>query len=116
MAFYICLATHMIIRKMRQLFLANSMSSWRHIGMKDKNKNGIGISFGINGIKEAWKRELNFRIYIIVAAFVIGACIIFPVTTLEILIIFIMIYIVLITELMNSIVERLIDYLQPEWH
>lgn len=101
---------------MRQLCLANRMPSWRHIVLNDENKNGIGLSFAINGIKEAWKRELNFRIHIIVAAFVIGACIIFPLTTLEILIIFIMIYIVLITELMNSIVERLIDYLQPEWH
>src|SRR5699024_10720419 len=106
MAFYICLATHMIIRKMRQLCLAISMPSWRHIVLNDVNKYLIGMSFTINGIKEAWKRELNLRFHIIVAGFVIGACIIFPVTTLEFLIIFIMIYIVLITELMNSIVER----------
>src|SRR5699024_10675121 len=96
--------------------LANRMPSWRHIVLNDKNKNGIGLSFAINGIKAAWKRELNLRIHIIVAAFVVGACIIFPLTTLEILIIFIMIYIVLITELMNSIVERLLDYFQADWH
>src|SRR5699024_10010468 len=112
MAFYICLATHMIIRKMRQLCLANRMPSWRHIVLNDKYKNGIGLSFAINGIKEAWKRELNFRIHIIVAAFVIGACIIFPLTTLEILIIFI--NSVDITDMMNSIVDKLMDYLQPE--
>src|SRR5699024_1663677 len=106
MAFYICLATHMIIRKMRQLCLANRMPSWRHIVLNDKNKNGIGVSIAISAIEGAWKRELNCRIRIIVAAFVIGAFIIFPLTTLEILIIFIMIYIVLITELMNNIVER----------
>src|SRR5699024_12372567 len=99
---------------MMNILLKNRISSRMNIVMNDKNKNCIGLSFAINGIKEAWKRELNFRIHIIVAAFVIGACIIFPLTTLEILIIFIMIYIVLITELMNSIVERLIDYLQPE--
>src|SRR5699024_10081022 len=68
------------------VMFGNRMPSWRHIVLNDKNKNGIGLSFAINGIKEAWKRELNFRIHIIVAAFVIGACIIFPLTTLEILI------------------------------
>lgn len=84
--------------------------------MSDNKKRGIGLSYAVNGVKEAWKRERNFRIHLIIAALVIGACIYFPLSSMEWAVILIMIHIVFITELMNSIVERLIDYLQPAWH
>ena len=84
--------------------------------MKDKPKKGIGLQFALNGLIEAWKRERNFRIHVTVAVFVIAAGIYFHVSFMEWAILIIMIHIVIMTELLNSIIERLIDYLQPEWH
>lgn len=60
--------------------------------------------------------ERNFRIHLLIAVLVIGCGLFFQLSLSEWIIIIIAIFIVLCAELMNSIVERLIDYLKPEIH
>lgn len=83
--------------------------------MKDKKK-GIGLEYAINGLKEAFVRERNFRIHLTVALLVICFSFIFGLSTIEWMIILMMIHIVLIAELINSLFERIIDYIKPEFH
>ena len=83
--------------------------------MKD-NKKGIGLEFALNGLKEAFIRERNFRIHLFIAFIVICFSIYFRLTALEWMIVLMMIHIVLIAELVNSLIERIIDYVKPEIH
>jgi len=84
--------------------------------LKDKKKGIIGLSFALNGLKEAFIRERNFRIHLIIAIIVICFSIYFRLSVVEWMIVSILISFVLITELMNSLIERIIDYLKPEYH
>lgn len=84
--------------------------------MKGKKKSGIGLSYAINGIAEAIKRERNFRIHLWIALIVVIAGIYVRLSSLEWIFIIIAIHMVLITELINSVIERIIDYLRPEYH
>lgn len=84
--------------------------------MKDKKKNGIGLRYALNGLKEAFVREKNFRIHVSIAILVIITSAIFRLNQLEWVIILTFIHFVLIAELVNSVIERLIDYIKPELH
>lgn len=86
--------------------------------MKGKNKKRglIGLEYALNGLKEAFKRERNFRIHLFVTVIVIGFCIYYNLTAIEWMFIIIMIQIVLIAELVNSLMERIIDYIKPDYH
>jgi diacylglycerol kinase len=85
------------------------------LALKDK-KNSIGFSFAWNGLREAAKLERNFRIHLIFAVCVIIAGILFQLTRLEWAIIILVIGFVLVMELMNSVIEKIIDYVKPEIH
>lgn len=85
--------------------------------MNGKNKKrGIGLKYALNGLKEAFVREKNFRIHIIATIVVIGVSFYFKLTLYEWLFIIFAIQTVLIAELVNSLMERIIDYLKPEYH
>lgn len=85
--------------------------------MKDKKKkHGIGLKYAINGINEAFRRERNFRIHLFIACLVIICGFLFHLALLEWIIIILLIQFVLMTELINSIVERIIDYVKPDYH
>lgn len=88
----------------------------RNLDLKGKRKKGIGLAFALNGFKEAFMRERNFRIHLIVAFFVICFSVYFRLSVTEWIIIIMMIHIVLIAELVNSLFERMIDYVKPELH
>lgn len=79
-------------------------------------KRGIGLKFAMNGIKEAFVRERNFRIHLVIATIVICCGLIIKLSIYEWITIIIAIFIVLLAELVNSVIERLIDYLKPEIH
>lgn len=85
--------------------------------MKGKKKKGIiGLTYALNGLKEAFLRERNFRIHLYITVIVICFSIFFRLSLMEWMFILIMIHIVLICELINSLMERLIDYVKPEYH
>lgn len=79
-------------------------------------KRGIGLKYAINGLKEAFTYERNFRIHLIISCFVIIVSVFLKLTQVEWIIILLAIFMVLIMELINSVIERIIDYVKPEQH
>lgn len=84
--------------------------------MGENKKRGIGLQFALNGLKEAYRKERNFRIHLYIAIIVILFSIYFRLSKMEWIIILLMIHLVLVAELVNSLIERVIDYIKPELH
>ncbi|HLR73535.1 MAG TPA: diacylglycerol kinase family protein [Pseudogracilibacillus sp.] len=84
--------------------------------MKDKKKTSIGFRYAFNGIKEAFLRERNFRIHLYITSIVLILSFYFQLNVTEWILILIAIYFVLVMELVNSLFERIIDYIKPEYH
>lgn len=84
--------------------------------MKDKQKTSIGFRFAFNGIKEAFIKERNFRIHLYITSIVLILSFYVQLNMMEWLFIIIAIYFVLVMELVNSLFERIIDYIKPEYH
>lgn len=77
----------------------------------------------INSFKYAWKglsyaarHEQNFRLQLLASVFIIFATFFFGIRALEAVAIILMALIVLILELLNTVVEKFIDLLQPRLH
>lgn len=83
--------------------------------MKGKKK-GIGLIYALNGIKEAFLQEKNFRIHVSVTVVVLLASVYFQIKLHEWIFIMMAIALVWTTELTNSAIERIIDYVKPEIH
>ena len=86
--------------------------------MKDKKNNKFKSSLkcAIRGLKYVLRNERNFRIELIVAIFVIFSAIIFRIKNWEFIVVIFLITWVLVTELMNTVVERVVDILEPRVH
>lgn len=84
--------------------------------MKENKKRGIGLSFAWNGVKQAFVYERNFRIHLLVAVIVILLGCLCRISPIEWLTLTMIIVIVLALELVNSVCERIIDYVKPEIH
>ncbi|WP_249871065.1 diacylglycerol kinase family protein [Oceanobacillus saliphilus] len=85
--------------------------------MKDKRKRRhIGFTYAWNGIKEIIKTERNFRIHLAAAIVTIATGLYFRLTNIEWAIIVLTIGLVLMAEVTNSTIEKMIDYLRPEIH
>ena len=69
-----------------------------------------------NGLKYAISYERNFQIEIAIAAFVIASIFILGVKNWEAIVLILMIMWVMITELTNTVVERVVDILKPRLH
>ena len=65
------------------------------------------------GLVLGWKTERNFRVHIVAAILVIFACLFFPLSKVERLVLLIVVMFVLVLELLNSCVERVVDLLKP---
>ena len=70
----------------------------------------------MRGISFAFKNERNFRIEIYIAFFVIAALYIFKATLTQSAVVVTMIFLVLMIELMNTAIERVVDILKPRKH
>ncbi len=68
------------------------------------------------GITFTFKNERNFRIEIFVALLVIVALIALQATLTQVAIVMTMIFLVLMIELMNTALERVVDILKPRKH
>jgi len=86
-----------------------------NLALKDKKK-FIGFSFAWNGLREAAKLEKNFRIHLIFTVIVIIAGFLFKLSLLEWALIILVIGFVLAAELINTVIEKMIDYMKPELH
>ncbi|MBI5401362.1 diacylglycerol kinase family protein [Candidatus Wolfebacteria bacterium] len=77
-----------------------------------KFTNGFKAAF--HGIKETLKQERNFKFMIIIAVVVIFLMFYFPTTKDEKVALLIAAFSVLTLELMNSTIERIMNFLHPE--
>lgn len=79
-----------------------------------ENKQGIGLKYAFEGLIIACKQEMNFRIHLFMTVIVIIVSLFLQINMYEWLFVLFAISFVIITELINSVIERLIDYLKPE--
>ena len=70
----------------------------------------------INGFKDVLVFEHTFRVMVIAAVLVIGLMLYFPTTRAEKAILLVIIFMVLVLELVNSVVERIMDVVHPGEH
>jgi diacylglycerol kinase len=70
--------------------------------------------FALNGLKTAWKEELNFRIEIFVGIVVVFCILFFKFSFIETTFSVIAIIMVLISEILNTAMEDLCNKVQPE--
>ena len=73
------------------------------------------FKYAINGLKEILVREKNFRLMALIALVVIITMFYFPTNYLDKAILLTMIFSVLILELINNVIERVMDFLQPQY-
>jgi diacylglycerol kinase len=83
--------------------------------LKGKKRN-IGFQFAWSGLRSAFKTERNFTIHIFCAGFVVLAGFLLGMNKIEWMILILTINAVLVSELFNTAIETLIDYLKPEVH
>lgn len=69
-----------------------------------------------NGFKDVMVFEHVFRTMILIAAIVVAAMFYFPTSRIEKEIVLVMIFAVLLIELVNSVVERIMDFIHPGEH
>lgn len=74
------------------------------------------FSHAIDGLAYAVQREKNFRIELVCAFFVLVLIFVFKVKNWEAVVLILMIMWVLITELTNTVLERVVDMLKPKIH
>lgn len=87
--------------------------------MKESNKFSIrkrvkSFSFAFKGLKNLLKFEHNARIHLAAAIFVILLGIVFKVDTTEWISLTIVIGLVILSELFNTAIEKLADFVEPE--
>lgn len=69
----------------------------------------------IRGLEHTWERDLNFRIEIFIAVGVVGAMMILPLSGTERAILILIMALVLSLEITNSVFERFIDLVHPQF-
>ncbi|MEJ8766267.1 MULTISPECIES: diacylglycerol kinase family protein [unclassified Oceanobacillus] len=85
------------------------------LALKDK-RGKVGFHHAFAGIRAVFKSEWNFRFHVSTMVLVLAAGLLFELSQLEWALIIIVIGLVLLTELLNTAIEKLIDYLRPEIH
>lgn len=74
------------------------------------------LSHAVDGLVYAIQRERNFRIELVIAFFVLVFIFVFKVKSWEAIVLILMIMWVLIAELSNTVLERIVDILKPRIH
>ena len=84
--------------------------------MKDiKKKRMPGFKFAIAGLFSAFKSEKNFRFHIILMILIVLAGFFLNISKTEWLFIIVSIAFVLMSELVNTSIELLVDFISPEY-
>ncbi|MCT2537596.1 diacylglycerol kinase family protein [Aquibacillus koreensis] len=86
------------------------------LDFQEFNKRRIAFSCALNGIRQALKSEMNLKIHVSVAFIVIIMAYAFRVSLLEWVVLFLTIGSVIAFELMNTAIEKAMDFLAPDFH
>ncbi|MGP4042407.1 diacylglycerol kinase [Gracilibacillus sp. D59] len=81
---------------------------------RGKNKLHFGLRYALNGLKVAIGTERNVAIHIIAAIIVFIAGIFYSISTIEWAILSLTVGAVISMEMMNTALERALDYLEPK--
>ncbi len=73
------------------------------------------FKYAINGLREILIYQRNFRIMVLIALAAIIMVFYFPTNYLDKAVIFTVIFSVLILELINNVIEKIMDFLQPQY-
>ncbi|KKQ27630.1 MAG: Diacylglycerol kinase [Candidatus Magasanikbacteria bacterium GW2011_GWC2_37_14] len=75
----------------------------------------LGSSFkeSLHGLRTVFKSEQNFRLQVYLAILVIFLMFVWTLTKSEKIVLLLLIFLVLIMEVINSVVERLLDVVEP---
>ena len=74
------------------------------------------FTYALRGMKYVLKYEKNFQTEVGFAILVVLAMAYFQVTRAEMIVLFLIIMVVLIMELLNTVMERIVDILKPRVH
>lgn len=85
-----------------------------NLALKDK-KRIVGFRFAWAGLKTVVKKESNFQLHLAATAIVVTLGIFFKLSLIEWAVILLTIGLVLITEMINSVIERIMDFIQPDY-
>jgi diacylglycerol kinase len=72
--------------------------------------------YAFRGLIKTWREEQNLRVESIIAIIIIGLGFVFQIKSVEWALLAIVIALVILTELLNSAVERIADALKPRIH
>ena len=81
-----------------------------------KKKRLIGMDCALNGLKEVIKKEINFKIHLVIAFIVIVVGLLLGLSTVEWAIIVLTIGYVLFAEMVNTTIERMMDFIMPDFN
>ena len=81
--------------------------------LKDRIKS---FGFAINGLKLLLKNEHNARVHLVASIGVIIGCFVFTLSTIEICLVLFSIGLVFIIELLNTAIENISNFVEPEWN
>ncbi|MCL4155538.1 UNVERIFIED_CONTAM: hypothetical protein GTU68_025740, partial [Idotea baltica] len=73
-------------------------------------------TYSIKGVRHSWKNEAAFRQELVLACILFPAAFYIGKTGTEIALLILCLFIVLITELINSAIEAIVDKTSPELH
>lgn len=82
--------------------------------LKDK-KSIVGFRHAWVGLKTIVKKESNFQLHLMATVIVVALGIFFSLSLIEWAILLLTIGLVLITEMINSVIERVMDFIQPDY-
>jgi undecaprenol kinase len=84
--------------------------------MEQIKKFGRSFVHAFHGFKYALRKEQNLRVELLAAIFVFATMLILPLEKWERVVLVLMIALVLVLEMLNTFVERLINLLKPRVH
>lgn len=85
------------------------------LALKDKNRK-IGFSFAVKGIIGVLKTERNFRVHLMFLLVAAACGFFFKISAFEWIAVVIVSGMVFTSEMLNTTIEKTIDYLRPEHH
>ena len=99
------------------LFRKKNRYNWDIKKERARDKSLVdSFNFAIEGIISSFKNEKHMKVHILVAIIIVILAIIINASKVEILIISLSVSFVLITELINTAVEAIVDLVSPERH
>jgi diacylglycerol kinase len=74
------------------------------------------FKYSLKGLVKVFKEEQNFRIHTVATLLVLLLALLLKIKVIEFIILLLLIGLVMILEIVNSIVERLLDLIKPRIH